>query len=243
MTDIDPLSDIRNFRKVNRLSQQELATFLGVSQKTISRWERGVDTPGADILGRLCTLMGGGGKARWPAMFEAVRAAPVALALIDDRGQVLVASEEFKATHGGVGTLAPLAEAVATVLVVEDDRAVLKATRAALNHWRFVTFGAADGETAVRLVADDAERPALAIIDFLLPGPMDGVDTAFALRRVLPRLPILLISGEATPERLQKISQSGFYLLPKPVDPDRLKTILMFLMSRAPNSVLSDAPP
>ncbi len=231
MTTVDPLSDIRKFRKNNRLSQQDLATFLGVSQKTVSRWERGVDNPGPEILAKLRMLIGDDGEAKWPAIFEAVRTSSVALALIDDQGKVLAASSGFRATTADT-TAAPMTEAIPSVLVVDDDKAVLKATRAALNHWRYISVGAADGEAAVRLVANDIERPSLAIIDVVLPGSMDGIDTANALRRTLPHLPVLLISGEMTPARMQKISSSGFQFLPKPVDPDQLKTLLLFLLSR-----------
>lgn len=233
MTDIViDAAAIHAFRKAARLSQQELAKFLGVNQKTVSRWERGVDPPAPDTQARLAMLMGGSAGGPWPSVYVAVREAPVPLALIDDRGNVLVASATFPAAWGPVGADPSGAKAIPTILVVEDDKTILKATQAILKHWRLLSTGATDGEAATRLVAEDGLRPDLAIIDFLLPGRMDGVDTALALRRLRPGLPVLLISGEATRERLDKIAASGLELLPKPVDPDKLKLAMHALLSQ-----------
>lgn len=229
MVDTDLLAAIRCFRQEHRLSQQALASFLGVSQKTVSRWERGVDQPSPETRDRLRILLDDADGSRLPAVYEAVRDASIPLALIDDRGNVLVASPTFNAPS----PREPARDlgAPPTVLVVEDDEAVLKATRAVLKRWHFLSLGAKDGEAALRLVTEGDIRPAAAIVDFLLPGRLDGVDTAAALRQALPELPVLILSGETDPERLGKIKASGLAFIRKPVDPHEIRTVLLAMVS------------
>lgn len=224
----DWVRDIRAFRQENNLTQHDLATFLGVSQKSVSRWERGADLPAPEIRKRLALLLSDGPAARLPDLFEAVRDAAVPLALIDGNGNILMASRTFSPQGGK--SMAPAGAMPPTVLVVEDDEAVLKATRAVLKRWNFLSVSAADGEEAVRMVADGSVAPQGAIIDFRLPGALDGVDLALHLRESRPTLPILIISGEASAEQMVKISQSGLPFIAKPVDPDEIRMALLSLL-------------
>lgn len=240
MTDKASPFDIRAFRQEAKLTQHELAVFLGVTQKTVSRWECGVDHPNADVQARLQILLANCGESHWPSVYQAIRDAAMPVALIDDRGRILVASKGYSAPDVAITAMPVITPAASsslapvwTILVVEDQRAVLKATRAVLERWQFHSIGAATGESAADMVGDGSLRPDAAIIDMLLPGGMDGVDTAAALRQILPDLPILLITGEATPPRLRKISISGLPLIEKPVNPHQLKTALLSLLPGA----------
>lgn len=235
MTDRDWLAQLRQFRQDNDLTQHDLASFLGVSQRSISRWEAGTDLPSPDVQRRLAALLEPGLGRGVSTIVDAVRAAPVPLALVDGDGNLLVASASFNAvgraikySDSGTGPAS-----TCTVLVVEDDEGVLKATRAALKSWNFLPVGAIDGNVAVRLVSQGVVRPSAVIIDFLLPGARDGVDTAHELRRLIADLPVLIISGEVTPQRMRKISKSGFSFIAKPVDPEQIRLALMALLQPA----------
>lgn len=234
MNNRDWLAQLRKYRLDNNLTQHDLASFLGVSQRSVSRWEAGSDLPGADVQRRLAVLLDPGPGGGAAAIADAIRSAPTPLALVDGEGNLLVASAGFNA----VGKTIRLAEAggnaasASTVLVVEDDEGVLKATRAALKSWNFLPVGAIDGNAALRLVQQGAVRPAAAIIDFLLPGGRDGVETANELRRLTANLPVLIISGESTPQRMRKISKSGYPFIAKPVDPEKIRLALMALLPR-----------
>lgn len=233
MVDEDWLAALRRFRRDYQLTQRELAVFLGVNQKTVSRWERGTDHPSAETRERLRTLLDSGKLDRLPAVYEAVRAAPIPIALVDNNGTVLVASASYAPVGGAAARPAGEGGNLPTVLVIEDDAAVLKATRAVLKRWHFLSVGVPDGEAALRMVADSGLVPDAAIIDFRLPGGMDGVDTADALRRVLPALPVLIVSGAADPAHAAKIAASGLPLIRKPVDPDQVRTALVALLPAA----------
>lgn len=225
MVDQELFDAIRRFRKENLLTQNELAAYLGVNQKTVSRWERGVDQPSPEIRERLMKLLREGGESQ-PAFYEAIRTAAVPIALVDADGKVLVASPSYGAPEqkAAPGTMP-------TVLVIEDDELVLKATQAVLRRWHFLSVGATNGQTALDMVTSGKVRPSAAIIDFLLPGPLDGIDTAIALRQAIPNLPVLIVSGEATPERMKKIQASGLTFISKPVDTEAVKTALAALVA------------
>ena len=46
-------SNIYSYRKMNNLSQEDLAVIVGVSAGAVSKWERGISVPDVDILIRL----------------------------------------------------------------------------------------------------------------------------------------------------------------------------------------------
>ncbi len=50
--------NIRFFRKKRKLSQRELAELLGVSYKTVSKWETGVGLPDIQIIVPLSQALG-----------------------------------------------------------------------------------------------------------------------------------------------------------------------------------------
>lgn len=223
-------SRILTFRRQAQLSQQALAAFLGVGQRTVSRWERGVDHPSPGLLQRLDALIGTQAAPHLPALpalYDAIRDAPVPLALVDGAGNVLVASRSHPAHHG---MQARPADRLPQVLVVEDDHGVLQATKAILNRWEFRCFGITSGDGAVEAVRSGDVTPDAAIIDYLLPGSRDGVDTARALLALIPDLPILIVTGEAIVENIRKIADSGLSVITKPVDPKQFHLALKALL-------------
>ncbi len=49
---------IKNLRQEKRLTQKQLADSIGVSDKTVSKWERGYGCPDVSLLGTLCAALG-----------------------------------------------------------------------------------------------------------------------------------------------------------------------------------------
>ena len=47
---------IKAFRREIRITQEELASRLGVPQSTIARWEKGKVAPSAQHIGNMCDL-------------------------------------------------------------------------------------------------------------------------------------------------------------------------------------------
>jgi signal transduction histidine kinase/CheY-like chemotaxis protein len=93
---------------------------------------------------------------------------------------------------------APLvvARRAATILLVDDEDIVRRATADMLSDIGYVVVEAASGAEALRLVRDGAACDAV-VSDYLMPG-MNGVDLIRHLRELAPELPAMLISGYST---------------------------------------------
>ena len=109
-----------------------------------------------------------------------------------------------------------------TILVVDDEETLANTTVEILNMAHFCAFGAYDGQTALELAAK--LNPEILLTDVLMPG-MNGVELAIAIRKLLPKTQILLISGQAgTIDLLEKVRVEGyrFELIAKPIHPAKL---------------------
>ena len=49
---------ISHLRREKKLTQKELATYLGVSDKSVSKWERGICLPDVSLFKPLCEVLG-----------------------------------------------------------------------------------------------------------------------------------------------------------------------------------------
>jgi DNA-binding NtrC family response regulator len=113
---------------------------------------------------------------------------------------------------------------VCDVLVVDDEPVVTDAIRLVLRHEGFAVVTVADAESAL-------EHPALAecrlvICDLMLPG-LPGVEALQVMRRRRPELPIVMITGYATPAQEDLVLAAGATaFLPKPFDDSELLTLV-----------------
>jgi CheY-like chemotaxis protein len=115
------------------------------------------------------------------------------------------------------------------VLVVEDNEALGDVTGALLRSYGSLVQLARSGEQALDLV--DSEPPFDAVLsDIVMPGGMDGIALAQALRQRFPRLPILLITGYSQ----TRVPVEQFPLLHKPCNPNELVSALRDAVSSAP---------
>lgn len=56
MKNINFAENLKMLRKSKRMTQAELASLLGVGQRTISDWETIVSEPGFSMLAKLCDI-------------------------------------------------------------------------------------------------------------------------------------------------------------------------------------------
>ncbi|WP_083671553.1 PAS domain S-box protein [Roseomonas gilardii] len=84
----------------------------------------------------------------------------------------------------------------ATVMLVDDEDGVRQPAADRLRELGYIVLEARDGPEALRILA--SHHPDLLVTDVGLPNGMNGQQVAEALRKQLPRLPVLFITGYAS---------------------------------------------
>jgi signal transduction histidine kinase len=118
-------------------------------------------------------------------------------------------------------------------LVVDDDPAILDASRALLQQWDCQVECVATGSEALARLADAGTRFDVLLCDLQLAGDEDGMEVIDAARRLQPDALAVLVSGATGPEVLQRLRQGGVMLLTKPVAPAKLRALLSTRRSNA----------
>ena len=112
------------------------------------------------------------------------------------------------------------------VLVADDERVIADTLAMILNQSGFNARAVYSGENALELAS--TFEPDMLISDVIM-DDLNGIDAAIRIRELLPRIKILLFSGQAaTADLLEKARAQGyeFEILAKPVHPQDLLTKL-----------------
>jgi hypothetical protein len=88
----------------------------------------------------------------------------------------------------------PLARGTETILVVDDDRVVLRLVSEVLTRQGYTVLCAASGQEALILLGDEEQRIDAMVIDVVMPG-LSGREVAQRLGGARADLPILFMSG------------------------------------------------
>ena len=113
--------------------------------------------------------------------------------------------------------------ATARILVIDDDRRILKIIRSALEEEGYVVEAAVDGQQGLERAI--RTRPALIVLDLHLP-VIDGAAVADGLRALAgERPPIVLITADDRPEE-QARRVGAYAYLRKPFELDDLVTVV-----------------
>ena len=108
------------------------------------------------------------------------------------------------------------------VLVVDDERVIADTLAMILNQSGFQARAIYSGEGAVEMAA--TFEPDMLISDVIM-ADLNGIDAAIRIRELLPKVKILLFSGQAaTADLLDNARKQGyeFEILAKPVHPQDL---------------------
>jgi CheY-like chemotaxis protein len=108
------------------------------------------------------------------------------------------------------------------VLVVDDERVIADTLAMILNQSGFQAQAIYSGEGAVELAS--TFEPDMLISDVIM-ADLNGIDAAIRIRELLPKIKILLFSGQAaTADLLDNARKHGyeFEILAKPVHPQDL---------------------
>ena len=109
-----------------------------------------------------------------------------------------------------------------TILVVEDDPAVLEYITAVLTDLHYRVLTATDGPSGIKMLETDGENIDLLLTDVVMPG-MSGRVLAEQARRVKPGIKILFMTGYSQNAIVHEGRlDEGVHLVQKPVTPPEL---------------------
>ena len=105
-----------------------------------------------------------------------------------------------------------------TILIVEDDPAVLEMLQMLFDDGGHRTLIAADGHAALELTAQAATKPDLVVADYNLPNGLNGLEMLSALQTQLGHaVPAIVLTGDISTDSLRRIAAHGCVHLNKPV--------------------------
>ena len=108
----------------------------------------------------------------------------------------------------------------ATVLIVDDQRAIREELAFALSYHGYQTREAGDGEAGV--AAAQAPEVEAVLLDIKMPG-MDGLEALAKIKEARPELPVIVISGHGDIDTAVLAVKKGAYdYLQKPFGSDRV---------------------
>lgn len=113
----------------------------------------------------------------------------------------------------------------ATLLIIEDEERMRRLLELVLRQEGYELLLADSGEDGIRQLNNDS-RIDLVVTDLQL-GRTSGLDILEAAKRVLPGVPVLIITGFGTVKSAVEAMQKGAYdYISKPVDHDELKIVI-----------------
>ncbi|MDD5057348.1 MAG: response regulator [Sideroxydans sp.] len=126
------------------------------------------------------------------------------------------------------------------ILVVDDDRRIVKTTCDILKIKGYEAVAAYSGEEGVAKVKADV--PDCVLMDIKMPG-ISGVEALKQMRRIAPALPIILVSAYAADDLMEAAKRAGAYaILSKPLNFPLILSFLSLLRKEESILVVDDDP-
>ncbi len=113
--------------------------------------------------------------------------------------------------------------AISVLLIVEDEFLVRTVAVQTAEEAGFSVLQAADADEAIRVLQGRSDVRVV-LTDIEMPGSMDGLDLAQAIRHRWPPIEVVLTSGKMRPAADELPERSHF--LPKPYDTSELVALL-----------------
>lgn len=102
-----------------------------------------------------------------------------------------------------------------TILVVDDEDMIRTFVQAMLQHAGYKVLAADGAAAGMSLYEKHRAAVALLLTDVQMPG-MNGLELAVHLRKLEPRLPVLLMSGSDSASAIAMKASPGFGFVRKP---------------------------
>jgi len=121
----------------------------------------------------------------------------------------------------------------ARVLLVEDDVDVLKATIQLLESWGCIVEAGRDQNEIKDIIKSQSYLiPDIIVADNRLPGDASGIDVVkFVQQELESVIPSVIVTGDVERSHVQSITEKGFPVLLKPIQPAKFRAILSHLIN------------
>lgn len=117
------------------------------------------------------------------------------------------------------------------ILIVEDEDNARKGYEALLRKWDFEVLGVGSGEEALAKFPEFS--PSVILADVELPG-MNGLDLLRHLGDEIQRIPVIIITGRGSDERVvHSIEAGAYWYIEKPLKPPVLRALLDRALGRS----------
>ncbi|MCV9936439.1 ATP-binding protein [Boseaceae bacterium BT-24-1] len=115
-----------------------------------------------------------------------------------------------------------------SIMVLDDDMQVLDGIAMLLAAWGYEPLAGRDVEALRHRHAGAGGQPVYLIIaDYRLGGGMSGSEAiALLIEHLGYPVPVLIVTGDTSPERLRELTATGHAVLHKPVAPERLQAAI-----------------
>jgi CheY-like chemotaxis protein len=110
------------------------------------------------------------------------------------------------------------------VLVVEDDQDIRESIREVLEDEGFSVVTAPHGGIALEVIRREGRRPSIILLDLMMP-VMNGWEFSTELRKSGPRIPIVVLSGDAHAQD-QASAIGAVEVLTKPISLAKLLEVI-----------------
>jgi PAS domain S-box-containing protein len=120
-----------------------------------------------------------------------------------------------------------------SILLVEDEQALLKMEKTMLEAMDFTTLTAQDGQEALEIFRECGSKVDVILLDLIMP-VMGGIDAYHELRKINMTVPIIICSGygvESVEHIINNDPHAGF--IHKPYKPGELLDLLLKMMEGA----------
>jgi len=121
-------------------------------------------------------------------------------------------TETLNTVEEGEGSLSGHGE---MILVIDDERLILKVTEEILQSYGYRVLTAGNGKEGAAVYEQQANDVNVVMVDMMMP-QMDGLATIQALRRTNPHVKILAMSGVPRDGRTDSVREIAQNFLPKP---------------------------
>ena len=146
---------------------------------------------------------------------------------------VLVAIGEQKSSEVKLDVIPNIMDLTgAKVLLIEDDTDVLKATIQLLESWGCVVEAGRNQDEIKDIIRSPSfQLPDIIIADNRLPGA-SGIDVVKLVQQELGDIiPSVIVTGDVERSHIQSITEKGFQVLLKPIQPAKFRAILSHLIN------------